>query len=184
VVPAAEINLKPDPGRILFAGRDALRKGLPYLADAARQIRERGYAIDVRVAGIEADQLSWMPHAEELNCLGKLPMDRMKDEYRQADVFVLPSLSEGQAGVLLEAMACGCPLIATRESGVDFADGCGITVPTRDSVALADEICALIADRGRRNALAEGALRQSGEYTMDEWKRRLVKTMKDVAGAG
>jgi glycosyltransferase involved in cell wall biosynthesis len=184
VVREDKINTQSEPGRILFAGRDALRKGLHYLADAARQIRQRGHAIDVRVAGIDTEQLSWMPHADELNCLGTLPMDSMKEEFNQADLCVLPSLSEGQAGVLLEAMACGCPVIATRESGVDFADGCGITVPTRDSNALADEIYGVIADRGKRNALAEGALRQSGEYTMDAWKQRLVETMKEVAASG
>ena len=174
-------NARPHPGRVLFAGRDAFRKGLHYLAEAASLIRAKGQELDVRVAGIAANPLGWMPHANELNFLGKLPMDSMKDEFRQADVFVLPSLSEGQAGVLLEAMACGCPVIATRESGVDFEPGCGVTVPARDANALARAIIEVIGDRTKRTALAEGALRQSMEYSMDAWKNRMVAVMEELA---
>jgi len=180
VKPVKNINTETPPGRILFAGRDALRKGLHVLADAAHRLRSRGHELNVRVAGLSESQVSWMPYAGELDCLGSLPMDMMQQEFYQADVFVLPSLSEGQAGVVLEAMACGCPVVATRESGVDFETGCGVTVPVCDSSALANAICEVIKDRNTGNMLADGALRQSMEYTMEAWKLRLVALMKEV----
>ena len=167
-------------GRILFAGREALRKGLHYLAEAASLLRARGCVLDVRVAGVSARELDWMEHRDELNCLGTLPMDSMRDEFRQADVFVLPSLAEGQAGVILEAMACGCPVIATRESGVDFEPGCGITVPSRNAEALAQAIMTVIGDRDCRNQLARGALRQAESFSMEKWKERLVEVVQEV----
>jgi glycosyltransferase involved in cell wall biosynthesis len=181
VAHATSINPNPQPGRILFAGRDVFRKGLHYLAEAAAIVRSEGIELDVRVAGIDAEQLSWMPDVDALNCIGILPMDKMQVEFQDADVFVLPSLSEGQAGVLLEAMASGCPVIATRESGVDFKPGCGVAVPARDAYALARAIVEVVSDREKRTALAEGALRQSMDYSMGAWKNRLVNAMRELA---
>ena len=176
---AEEIN-SPTVGRILFAGREPLRKGLPYLARAAGMLRRNGLEIDVRVAGVAATDIIWMEHCEELNCLGTVPMEQMTREYEMADVFVLPSLSEGQAGVVLEAMASGCPVIATRESGVDFEPGCGITITARDSAGLAKAISDLLNDRELRNELARGALRQAENFSMDAWKIRLVNVVKEA----
>jgi glycosyltransferase involved in cell wall biosynthesis len=174
------INENPVKGRVLFAGRDPLRKGLHYLAEAARMLRESGMDIDVRVAGLSQADVDWIPDCGELNCLGNVPMDQMHHEFEQAEVFVLPSLSEGQAGVVLESMACGCPVIATRESGVDFMGGCGITVPARDAKALADAIMYVVKDRSTRNALARGALRQSAHFSVDVWKARLVEIANEA----
>lgn len=170
----------PEPGRILFAGRHPLRKGLHHLAKAAYLLRKEGLQIDVRVAGITSDEIDWMEHHEELNCLGTVPMEQMKEEYDRAMVFVLPSLSEGQAGVLLEAMACGCAVVATKESGVDFEPGCGVTVPVKDATALAKEIGSVITDESYRNSLAEGALRQADDFSMDAWKQRLVGIVEGI----
>jgi len=174
------INENPVVGRVLFAGREVLRKGLHYLADATRILRHRGLELDVRVAGVSCNEVSWMSNAGELSCLGNLPMDMMHHEFEQADVFVLPSLSEGQAGVVLEAMACGCPVIATRESGIDFEPGCGIAIPSRDSEALANAIGNVVGNRSFRTELATGALGQALEYSIDAWKKRLVAVVEEV----
>jgi glycosyltransferase involved in cell wall biosynthesis len=157
-----------------------LRKGLHYLAEAASLARGEIANLDVHVAGVAANDVDWIEHKSELNCLGTIPMGQMHKEFSQADVLVLPSLSEGQAGVVLEAMACGCPVIATRESGIDFKPGCGITVPARNAGALAEAICDVVGDREKRQRLAEGALRQSADYTMDAWKQRLVNAVEEV----
>ena len=174
------INETPTAGRIFFAGREALRKGLHYLADAARILRDRGMEIDVRVAGVSHGDLDWMQNRGELNCLGTLPLDQMYNEFRQADVFVLPSLSEGQAGVVLEAMACGCPVVATRECGVDFQPGCGMTVPARDAGALANGLAHVVGDRAMRNELARGALIQAASFSMNAWESRLIDVVKEA----
>ena len=174
------INEHPVAGRVLFAGRDALRKGLHHLADAAQILRARGLDIDVRVAGVSQHEIKWIKNRAKLNCLGTLPMDMMHHEFEQADVFVLPSLSEGQAGVLLEAMACGCPVIATRESGVDFAEGCGLTVPACNAEALAEAIARVVGNRAVRNDLARGALDQAADFSVEAWKSRLIQVANEA----
>ena len=57
---------------------------------------------------------------------------------RAADVFCLPSYSEGCPNVLVEALACGCPIVATDAGGIPelVKEGCGVLVPPRDSAAL------------------------------------------------
>ena len=174
------INENPVKARILFAGRDPLRKGVHYLAEAARLVREQGVDIDVHIAGLKADEVEWIKDKDQLNCLGTIPLSQMQEEFRQADVFVLPSLSEGQAGVLLEAMACGCPVIATKESGVDFDAGSGVTVPSRNPQELAAAIISVLGSRGVRNEFAQGALKQSAMFSTEAWKDRLDDVVNEV----
>lgn len=181
-IEVAQAANEPKAGTVLFAGRDPLRKGLHHLAEAAHALKAQGMALDVRVAGVAAGDVDWMTHRESLNFLGHVPMRQMRQEYIHADVFVLPSLSEGQAGVVLEAMACGCPVVATRQSGVDFEDGCGITVPVGDPVALAEAIAGVVDDRDKRQVLAEGALAQAAEFSMEAWKHRLKEFVGELAG--
>lgn len=176
----SSINRTPKSGRVLFAGRDPLRKGLHYLAAAAHGARTHGVELDVRVAGVDVAEVDWIEHKDELHCLGTLPMSQMHQEFTQADVLVCPSLSEGQAGVILEAMACGCPVISTKESGVDFNPGCGITVPSRDAEALAHAILDVVGDPAKRNRLAEGALRQADEFSMKAWRQRLAEAVMEL----
>jgi glycosyltransferase involved in cell wall biosynthesis len=170
----------PVVGSILFAGREPLRKGLHYLADAARILRLDGMQVDVRVAGVKSEEIGWIKNQDQLNCLGPVPMEQMQAEYNRADVFVLSSLSEGQAGVLLEAMACGCPVVSSRESGVDYEPGCGVTVPARDAEALASALKKIILDRSYRDQLAKGALRQAEQFSMENWKQRLVEMVGNL----
>ncbi len=173
----------PEPGRILFAGRAPLRKGLHYLAEAAAMLRERGLEFELRAAGVERSDIEWMEHKDQVTCLGTVPMEEMKGEYALADVFVLPSLSEGQAGVLLEAMANGCPVVATRESGVDLNPDAGIRVPSGNPKALADALAKMLTDRRCRTQAAEGALKQAEMFTMESYKSRLTQLVDCVAAA-
>jgi glycosyltransferase involved in cell wall biosynthesis len=79
------------------------------------------------------------------------------------DLFVLPSLNEGMGRVLLEAMAVGCPVVATRVGGIPdiVVDGTtGLLVSPRDDRALAEAILTLLRDRSQRASYGEAARRQ------------------------
>jgi len=80
--------------------------------------------------------------------------------YAASDVIVIPSRSEGLPNVLLEAMAAGKPVVATRVGGIPevLSDGVnGRLVPPEDPVRLADAMAALLADRPLQRALGERA---------------------------
>jgi glycosyltransferase involved in cell wall biosynthesis len=155
---------EPSAGRldVLFAGAVSLRKGFPYLLEAFAQIRHP--AKRLRVAGamkpdVEA-VLSRLPQ-ENVEFLGSVSQDRLIELMSTSTVMVLPSIEEGLALVQGQAMACGCPVIATPNTGSEdlFTDSVeGFIVPIRDSVALTLRMQQLAEDSTLRQRMSEAAL--------------------------
>ena len=82
----------------------------------------------------------------------------MVNEFRQADVFVLPTLAEGSAEVINEALGAGIPVVTTPAAGSVVRDGIeGRIVPERDPAALAAAIDELLSDRPLRARMALAA---------------------------
>jgi glycosyltransferase involved in cell wall biosynthesis len=166
---------QPIKGRVLFAGGNALRKGLRYLAEAATQLRSSIPELDVRIAGSLPLEIVDHPICKDLNFLGKLTSEQIKDEYLTADLFVLPSLSEGFAGVVAESIGAGCPVVVTEETGSPVIhEKEGLVVPSRDVEALANAIERIIMDRNLRKKLSSECCRLVGFYSEREWQRRLT----------
>ncbi|MDD2540717.1 MAG: glycosyltransferase family 4 protein [Desulfuromonadaceae bacterium] len=170
----------PVKGRVLFAGGDALRKGLHYLGEAASIVNNTIPELDVRIAGSLPEKVVQHPLCRDFNFLGKLTSDQMKEEYLSADVFVLPSLSEGFAGVVAEAIVAGCPVIVTREAGSPIVhEREGLVVPSRDAEALATAIERFVTDRLFRSACSENCLKQISFYSEEQWQKRLVAVLQN-----
>ena len=166
----------PVPGRVLFAGHDFLRKGLPYLGMAATILRGRGRTYDFRIAGPASGQVVSHRLCRELHFLGKLASVEMKQEFASADVFALPTLSEGFASVIIEAMSQGVPVITTPCAGSQITSSVdGMLVPARDAEALADAVERVVEQRALRRSLAANAAHYSGRnYTLRAWSQRLA----------
>jgi glycosyltransferase involved in cell wall biosynthesis len=100
------------------------------------------------------------------------------------DLFVLPSLNEGMGRVLLEAMAEGCPVVATRVGGIPdiVNDGTtGLLVPPRDDRALAEAILILLRDRSRRAAYGEASRRHvDGRFDVETMVRDIERLYDEV----
>src|SRR5262249_5782498 len=107
----------PVKGRILFVGTAELRKGIHYLAEAAVMLQTRCKEIEICVAGVASERLRARREVRALHFLGYLSRDQLVRELMRADVFVLPSLAEGSAGAVYEAMAAGVPAIVTHSVG-------------------------------------------------------------------
>ena len=115
----AQRTNKPIKGRVFWAGRNWLGKGLHHLAQAADELKTRYPEMDFRAAGITNAEVTKMPCFRNVTFIGKLDEKQMKREFLFADAFVFPTLSEGMSGVILEAIAAGCPVITTRFIGID-----------------------------------------------------------------
>ena len=162
-------NGNPIQRRILFVGHANIRKGLPYLAQAASLLANETNSYDFRIAG-EVDKASIdLEVCRELNFLGRLSKTELISEYRSADVFCLPSLAEGSASASIEALAHGLPVVATLESGTTARDNVeGLIVPSRSSQHIALAIRQICENREFRKQLSENALRRSLIHSDDE----------------
>jgi glycosyltransferase involved in cell wall biosynthesis len=173
---------QPATGRVLFAGAAGLRKGLPYLAQAATILKQRRPEIEIAVAGEITPQIRSRPEARGLTFLGSLNREAMADEFARADLFCLPSLAEGSATAIFEAMANGLPTVTTSSSGSMVEHGVeGLIVPERDGLAIADAIERIAGDRPLRSAMSEAALAASNRYNDEACGRRFIEVVRELA---
>jgi glycosyltransferase involved in cell wall biosynthesis len=171
--------------RVLLPARLLWDKGLKEYVTAARLLRARGRNIEFLLAG-EPDSgnpaavplvtiqdwgaegvIRWLGHVDDMPAL-----------YRSVDAVVLPSYREGLPKGLIEAAACGLPLVTTDAPGCREVVTHGVTgllVPVRNAEALADAIAVLHDDPGLRERLGAAARRKA----MSEFDERVVveKTM-------
>ena len=165
--------LKPDgePLRVLFLGQVNLRKGIPYLLEAARLIKN----IQVEIAGPIAIADQFVVKAPpNVRFHGAVTRDRVREFYREADVFVLPTISDGFALTQIEAMAHGLPVITTPHCGQVVTDGLdGFVIPARDSAALADRLRTLQDDPERLQAMREAAQLTVRRFSLNHLDKNL-----------
>ena len=119
--------------------------------------------------------------------LGWLDADAKARALREADIFLLPSTSEGLPVALLEAMAYGKPIVATRVGGIPdvLADGTeGVLVPPGDVAALAAAVGELVGDPDRARELGRAAKERVAELTPATIAKRLDLVYQEVIGRG
>ena len=122
---------------MLWLGQVNVRKGIHYLMEAARKLEKENIHFDVvGPIGILSDAVASAPRNVTFH--GPVGRDQTANWYRKADLFVLPTLSDGFAITQLEAMAHGLPVITTPCCGEVVSDGVdGFIVAPRDAEALA-----------------------------------------------
>lgn len=172
----------PDKGRYFWAGREWIRKGLHYLAEAADELKQRYPEMQFRAAGITDPRVTRMERFRNITFLGKLNTEQMQDEYLRADAFVFPTLSEGMAGVVIEALAAGCPVITTKAAGIDAIDNekNGLLVPTKNGKALVEAIEKLYLNRTFRDTISKATMILAQDYSENAWGQRLVSVITSL----
>ena len=167
---------------VLFVGRLNYQKGLNYLIDAMAEIDATLILIgdgELRERLKEKAFLLGISH--KIRFAGRVSEDELPAYYSIADVFVLPSISGGEtfAVVQLEAMAFGVPVVNTSlDTGVTFVsphNETGLTVPPRDSSALAEAINRILQDNALRGRLSKNARKRARLFSLD---RMLIETAK------
>lgn len=161
----------PPTEEILFVGRLEVNKGSAVLEQAVPRILQRRPAASFRIVGQDSPApcgrtwrqrlLEAVPPAER----GRLHFEQTSrteliERYRQASLCLLPSLWENFPYAVLEAMACGVPVVASRTGGVvELVDdgATGILVPSSDPAAVTEAVCALLADPQRLGDMSRAA---------------------------
>jgi glycosyltransferase involved in cell wall biosynthesis len=134
------------------------------------------------------DQAARLGIARHVSFAGELLGEDKFGAFGRADVFCLPTFYDDEAFpvVLVEAMACGLPILSTRWRGIlsMIEEGAsGILVEPRDADAIARELARLAADPQLRQRLAAGARqRYLQQYTLDQYLQRVRQVFIEVAG--
>ncbi|MFD1832512.1 glycosyltransferase family 4 protein [Streptomyces desertarenae] len=181
VVPGATDTelFRPRPGRrpgavgnpptLLYHGRIDARKGVLDLLEAVRLLLADGRRLRLLVSGTgpDLDRLTRRARRADLagtvEVLGPTGYHDAPAVYRRGDVFVSPTWAEGFSNTILEAMACGLPVVSTGVVGVVdcVRDGVnGLLAPPRDPGALAAAVGRMLDDASLRRRLVRTALDQ------------------------
>lgn len=144
--PAAEPRAKKRPLTVISTGQLSLRKGTPYLLEAFQLIQRKHPSARLLLTdNIHESIRPVLAHYRDLTIdwAPGLPHPQLAERLRSADVFVLPSLEDGFARTVTEALACGLPVVLTPNTGAAdvLAPGrSGEIVPIRDANATAEAI--------------------------------------------
>jgi glycosyltransferase involved in cell wall biosynthesis len=155
------------------------RKGLSYLFDAMRQM---GSAAELTLIGRKTTERC-APLNEALKVhrwIPSLPHREVLEEMAKHDVLVFPTLFEGFALVILEALSRGLPVITTENSGggeIIHSGENGFIVPIRSSAALAGKLDLLANDRALLAGMKAAALRTAETCTWAAYRSRLAATV-------
>ncbi|MCO5397479.1 glycosyltransferase family 4 protein [Ralstonia soli] len=158
----------PDPSSfdVLFVGGVNLRKGVPYLLQAFSRLLHRNKRLMI-VGHCDPSMMRWLRKRglltdhDAVTFTGAMPQPELKNVMSRSHVLVLPSVEEGFGLVMAEAMACGCPVIATCNTGGEdlFTNAVeGFTVPIRDVDVLVARMQALADDPSLQQRMSAAAL--------------------------
>ena len=130
----------------------------------------------------ELEQLVKLHHLEQdVLFLGYVKDEDLHHLYNLAEVFVFPSLYEGFGIPPLEAMASGCPVIASNTSSLPEVVGdAGLLIDPRNSVKIADGIISLIENQQLRNMLVERGVHRSRKFTWDESAQKALEEIQKL----
>jgi glycosyltransferase involved in cell wall biosynthesis len=195
-----ELRLRSEAPLVLFVGNLEPRKQVDLLLRALGYVRrslpEAGLAIVGSGASAGADdQTAYLQQFSvelglrpAVHFAGAVDAEDLLRWYAAADVFALPSSSEAQGIVALEAMACGLPVVASAVGGLlDTLNDAktGYLVPPGDLIALAERLLSLLTDPARRTAIGHAARRAvEREFSWHNTARATIDVYREVLGCG
>lgn len=154
----------PDRFEVLFVGGVNLRKGFPYLLQAFQKLSHPGKRLRMvgNVSGDIKEVLATLPQ-EGVEFVGHLPQDQLETVMSSSHVMVLPSIEDGFGMVMTQAMACGCPVISSCNTGGPdvYEDGKeGFVVPIRSAHAIRERLQQLADDPALQRQMSAAALQR------------------------
>jgi glycosyltransferase involved in cell wall biosynthesis len=177
---------------ILCVCRISKNKGLEYLLRAGSKLAQKIGYINILIIGPSVDKQYKADLLKLANNLGissnthfkeGVPDEDLVSFYKKANLFVLPSEHETLPLVILEAMAAGCPLIATRVGGIPdiVADGkTGFLVTPRSEDELFEKMLLVLSDENLRNRIQKDQAKFIVDYSWEKIAKRMIKIYQSL----
>jgi len=170
---------------ILYAGRLQFLKGTHHLIEAYDRIATD--QTELWLCGNIHDEIKpWLRRNSSIRHIPLQSAEKLRELYWQADLFVLPSVQEAFGLVLLEAMACGVPVIASRNTGapdvIDHGQN-GFLFDSGDIAALAMYISYLLKNPEQTQHIGISARKAvEANFTMAHYEKRFLELFEQLAG--
>jgi len=188
-----ERKLVPLPNKIklLYVGRVSHEKGLFNLIRALNQlVKNEGLDIELTICGTGPELSKLKSLSTEHGLDGKIlfngfvnPGEELNDIYEKHHIFILPSISEGTPKVLLEAMAKGMPIIATRVGGIPdlIHDGInGILIDENNPIAIKKAIENILIYPFKMQFMSDNNIKYIRQYTAEKQAKYMANVIKNL----
>lgn len=169
------LGIVDDDFVVAFVGQFVPRKGIMRLDEALKNIG------DNRIKAIYIGSGSIVPQYENTLFKGRVPHDSLPEYLNAADCFVLPTDNEGCSNAIIEAMACGLPIISTDAPfNYDVLnENNSIMIDSQSVDAIADAVIKLRDDSVLRKRLGESALATAQRLSISRRAERIVEFMQE-----
>jgi len=166
-----------DKFKIIYVGSLSLRKGLPYLLDAFNRLNFKGK--ELHLVGLKTSDYRLFKHKIDFSKTilhGHLSQSKVNELLNKSDVFVMPSLEEGAAIAVAQAMNTGLPVIVTKNTGweeVVRKKSTGYVIDIRNSKILYQKLNHLIKNKSILEKFSRNSLKYSKNKTWDNYVSQL-----------
>jgi glycosyltransferase involved in cell wall biosynthesis len=182
--PFRQVDKEDDVFRIIYCGAIQLKKGVHYLLQAFDELRLKN--AELWLIGVVGKEMT--PFLEQYKGqyrhFGYVPNADLFKYYSQGSVYAHPSLEEGLAKVLIEAMACGLPTVATVNTGIEdlIQEGReGFSIQCRDVEALKEKLEYLYSNPSVRAEMGKNAQRKMfDEFTIEKYVERIMRVLSHI----
>ncbi len=170
----------PEEIRVFFSGNLTLRKGAHWLPEIAKLLNQKiriYYTQGLRTRSV-------LPDLPNLQSIGPVSFEDMPNRYRQMDMLLIPTVREGLSVAVLEAMACGLPVVASNCSSlpeqIDEGKG-GFLCPVGNVKAFVEKINLLADSPKLRNEMGKyNRMKVQNDFTIDRMIREYSRLFEEV----
>ncbi len=165
------LNIKNDDKIAIFVGAFCHRKGVLRVIEAAKKVN--GLKLILIGSGEP------IPKSNNIVYAGKVPHDKIALYLNVADVFVLPTLAEGCCNAIIEALACGLPIVSSDLSFNDdvLNDSNSIRINPESIEEIAEALGKIVNNDKIKESLSRGALAFAEELTIEKRSRKILDFM-------
>lgn len=174
--------------KILFVGKVMFPKGVDTLVRAFKILRDEMSDVELLIGskGRHSQPLERLAASlgvsDSVRFLGYIPEEELRHYYNMADVFVFPSRMSFSLS-LLEAMACGTPVIAGNVSDIpDYVGDSGLLIDPDDPHDLADALKRVLAEESFREYLSEKGIKRAREFSWEKMAKNTIEVYNEVIG--